>query len=406
MKNLIGKHVCGKSFMQTSAGFIALAFLQFPSPAAALQINLIDVGGVTGTRAEAGFRAAARYWESVIANDVVLNFEVGFAPLQPDQGGGAISTLAVIDFQSYQQALVAGRTSALDSSIAANLAPLDQFGGISARVPDYADLSARTGINLASTRLIGGDGAPVSVLTVATSANLRALGVDQGEAVDARIVFSSSFSYDFNPGNGINPDRSDFVGIAIHEMGHALGFQSGADLFDILASSSDGLDVDANVFSFTLDQFRYSAPGEIDWQPNTQSYFSIDGGKTALLDNRFATGETFGDGDQASHWKSPGFCGVYLGIMNPFICPGQNGVVRSLDLSSLDAIGWNLNVDTLDNPQYAFATNLIGVPEPDTWITLILGFAFTGAAVRRRRPVDPAGADCGDSGNPMATMTI
>ena len=46
-------------------------------------INLIDIGGVTGSPAEEGFRIAAKYWESVLTNNAVINFQVGYAPLPP-----------------------------------------------------------------------------------------------------------------------------------------------------------------------------------------------------------------------------------------------------------------------------------------------------------------------------------
>ena len=41
-------------------------------------INLIDIGGVTGSPAEEGFRIAAKYWESVLTNNAVINFQVGY----------------------------------------------------------------------------------------------------------------------------------------------------------------------------------------------------------------------------------------------------------------------------------------------------------------------------------------
>ena len=59
-------------------------------------------------------------------------------------------------------------------------------------------------------------------------------------------------------------------------------------------------------------------------------------------------------------------------------------------MALFDAIGWNLNVDVLQNPGYRKSTaaiyaSYVGVPEPATWITLILGFGLAGAAMRRRR---------------------
>ncbi|MGE1095320.1 hypothetical protein, partial [Pseudomonas zeae] len=56
----------------------------------------------------------------------------------------------------------------------------------------------------------------------------------------------------------------------------------------------------------SLDFFRYSAQsaaaGVIDFTVGTQpKYFSIDGGVS--FGPEFSQGATFGDGNQASHWK-------------------------------------------------------------------------------------------------------
>ena len=40
------------------------------------------------------------------------------------------------------------------------------------------------------------------------------------------IAFNSAFGFDFNPGDGIDPDKTDFDTVAVHEIGHALGFSS------------------------------------------------------------------------------------------------------------------------------------------------------------------------------------
>ena len=71
-------------FMTTRRSFAyaaatALAF-GTATGAQALTINLINTGGVEqGTAAYIGFSAAARYWESVLKDDVTLNFNVGFS---------------------------------------------------------------------------------------------------------------------------------------------------------------------------------------------------------------------------------------------------------------------------------------------------------------------------------------
>jgi hypothetical protein len=73
--------------------------------------------------------------------------------------------------------------------------------------------------------------------------------------------------------------------------------------------------------------------------------------------------------------------------MNPYICNGVGDSVKALDLALFDAIGWNLNLDVLQNQGYDFTTAQMRadfVPEPGTWALMIAGFGLAGAALRRR----------------------
>ncbi|MBI1197474.1 MAG: PEP-CTERM sorting domain-containing protein [Phenylobacterium sp.] len=372
-----------------ASGAVAAGALAFAAPASALTINLNDIGGVTGSPAELGFRAAAHYWESVFTNDATVNLNVGFSSLGANILGGTSSNLLqYVSVGSYYNALAATGTSALDAQAVANLSPLNSNGGLDVIVPGYLDGGAMTGIDDTTTR-IAPDNAINETMAI-TTANARALGVDLGSTVDATVQFSSDFAFDFDPNDGISAGTYDFIGVAIHEIGHALGFVSGADDFDY----SDGFtgDVDSYWWGYALDMFRYSDNGGnpmLDWTPGTDSYFSIDGGQTALMGGYFSTGTNFGDGWQASHWKEPSTpCQDFLGILNPYICNGIGDSVTSLDLALFDAIGWNVNFDVLANPNYSYSTAQAraAVPEPATWALMIMGFGLLGSALRRRQP--------------------
>lgn len=374
------------------AGGIALSLVSASSANAAV-INLIDLGGVTGSQAEQGFLVAANYWGSLFTNDVTINLGVGFSALAPNviaQAGSRQVDLSVATFQDRINATKSN--SALDQALV--LAPLTG-GGISG-LTHGVDETGNNNIGIIEEV----NGKYSSTVLYTNSSVVKALGgpLSNPNNLDATLTFSSTFGFDFNPGNGVADDTFDFIGVAIHEIGHALGFISGVDFFDYFAGPDGpgtgvlGYDLnDTSIFS-ALDMFRYSAPGQLDFTVGTESYFSIDGGQTALFGNTFSTGNFQGDGNQASHWvdaEGVNACGPQIGIMDPTFCFGQTGFVTGLDLAAFDAIGWNLNVNALtyrgvSTSQILRSFTGASVPEPSSWAMMIAGFGLVGAVMRRR----------------------
>ena len=392
---------------------IAAASMVATSANAATKINLIDLGGVAGSPAEQGFRAAAAYWESVFTNDVQINLGVRFAPLAQNIIGSTGSTRVDTAVGAWKAGVINTRSnSTLDQT--AVLPTLNAAGGISfigngvKPAPTAADPSA---VQQDTTNQIYIDGDTTSSKTLYLNTSVqKAVGIFNGPANqrDGNVTFSTNFTFDFDPTDGIDANKMDFIGVAIHEIGHALGFVSGVDIYDQFGApngTSLGYDLnDTSLFS-ALDMFRYSndpngiAPGTdptLDLTVKTATYFSIDGGLTQVGGNSlFSTGRFNGDGRQASHFKdtpsAEGGCNGYnqLGILDPTFCLGEMGVVKGLDLAAYDAMGWNINFDVLSNLSYNRNTaqilvQALGVPEPASWAMMIGGFGLMGAAMRRR----------------------
>jgi hypothetical protein len=405
---------------------IALAALlaATAAPAGAATVILNNLGGVDpGTAAYQGFTTAANFWAGEIANPITIRLNVGFSHLGPNVLGQTSSTGYYAPTGLIENQIVATGTSTLDATAAAHLPTLSSAGGISMVTPGYNAIDPITGHGLGvdTTKLVfdNNDSMNNTFLTV-NQANLKALGFTGfGNTADGSVQFSSDFAFDFNPRDGITPGTIDFLSVAIHEIGHALGFTSGVDIYDLLgspngpfANDDTGVCTDTtgpincnrypsedDAFGQTLDLFRYAndplhtgAGATLTWAPGVESYFSVDGGLTNL--GGFSTGAFNGDGWQASHWKgrtaSP-FCAGFtpIGIMNPYICNGKMGTVTATDFDAFDAIGYNFNfgdnVPTLTTAQISQQFATAPVPEPGLWAVMLSGFGLLGAVLRRRR---------------------
>lgn len=326
-------------------------------------------------RAVAGFERAGALWSSALTDNVTVNIAIGFADLSTSNPGAiglsASNQVTFPDYSTIYNALKSDRTSTADYTAVASLSDTSTYN----RLINY------TSDNAGSATPYLNRGSAVTI----TTANGKALGFSDAsllltpDRVDASITFASNYPWDFAHGTQIAANSYDFVGVAAHEIGHALGFISGVDRL----ASNRGTQSADKLSVTTLDLFRYSTDsktqGAIDSTlSSTDKYFSIDRGATKI------TSVETGLGYEASHWLNT----KGIGVLKPTFVNGELQTITENDLLALDAIGWDRQTATStvgggSNQAVGLVSNTllssnsaVSVPEPADYLGTLMVVAF------------------------------
>lgn len=348
---------------------LATAVLVGAAELRALDIQFtVDANNAPNAQALAGFEQAAQVWESLLSNNVNVYVQIGMSNFGAENAniiGQAGSEFYVGSYTEIRNALIDNSTSAADIIALGQLPTGSTYTRLINRTADSPTPVSTPWLNTCSDILISGG-------------NARALGLIPNDylAIDAFIEFNTAFAFDYDRSNGIGAQQMDFVGVAIHEIGHALGFNSVGDFIDYNAFTgatfANGWTA-ADFASTPLDLFRYSQ-ASVDASYLYGQYITDVSVGTAIqvlligdVQMQMSTGVNYGNGQQSSHFLDNNG----IGVMDPTASFGEQLNITANDLLALDVIGWNLTGNA--------------IPEPSTYGIGLGGLALAVAIGCRKR---------------------
>lgn len=313
-----------------SAVVIALALAS--TPVSALTINFTDVGASKMTAAQlSAFEEAAAIWMGLFDDPITVNVNIAFESLGSGILGSTSTARTTCPYVTVCNALLAD-------------------AGTSAEKDALADFPTKS----ISVMDINGD-RDDDYVTLST-ANAKALGLSTGldttysnppVGVDAEITFSTVYEdeFDYDRDDGIDSDKSDFVAVAAHELGHALGFFSLTDTQDLYPTYT--------LHPNTLDLWRFPDP-----------FATADSGHNLARETRCVT-SWFSDFYSDDDWHVPFSLGAYAyltdyacnsvsgscqashwsddqgNLMDPTLGDGYQQDIKGADVHAVDYIGYD-----------------------------------------------------------------
>jgi hypothetical protein len=299
-------------------------------------INIIFNCTSVPAPAMAALESAAVYIEQLFDDNVTVTINISYDSLPPGVIGWAISYLAPTPSWSVTRASLVNDMDADDT--------------IQTWLPTTSTIPVRytygsttiTDENLVEFRV-----APYNAV----------IGSYPGLA--AEIQFSTEFNFDYDPSDGVS--GMCFLSVAVHEVGHVLGFGSNA--------ASYGIEVmDIYRFQNTDGAGNYNPDTWYDFQ-NTARMVDLSPGTDDVNSDMIAVEYRMSDGNpyQASHFSQ----GNVYALMQPAISTNQTyypNFYKVPDRDMFDAIGWDYIL------MYYLTTNVAGqgsvTRSPDTtWYT-------------------------------------
>jgi len=283
-----------------------------------MQFNFSYAQGVSQTQM-AAFEMAGKIWSSYLTDDVTINIAVDF---QKDFAGntiaGAIARTNDYWFSNYVGALKhdADLTNTDQAVVSTQTVNGSSFQArydaiISNKTVSSQQNGSKLSINSANAKSVG--------------SAVKGLDDKASDVLDGYIVMrdltgtNTSWSYNFNRTNTVDAKSVDFIGVAVHEIGHILGFQSSIDRPWVgasnLNSSEYKLALKERVNQASpLDLFRYSNKSKVGSETNIDlsvggsQYFGLGTNGTTFVGNldNGTDKSRGGNGFQASHWESGG----------------------------------------------------------------------------------------------------
>jgi hypothetical protein len=282
-------------------------------------------------RAQQAFVNAAAKWEALVNDPITVYIDVDF-------GATAFGT-------SFPSANVLGLTSS--SGFLVN------YSAVRQRLISHAPAGSEEANVMSSLPLtsLPTDIGSVSSLFVVPPI-MRALGLlpaspvlDTQTVSVPRIGFNSVFGFDFDPTDGVTPGLTDFDSVAVHEIGHALGFNSEAGDKELNPANQ----LIASVWD--IYRFKPATASTANFSTASRVLSSgVNAGDRRVQFNgngevELSTGKpdgSGGDSNQSSHWKDDALGVPYIGIMDPSISRNVHKQITTNDTRALDFLGYSV----------------------------------------------------------------